>query len=157
MRPIRPLRDLVLACCAGCLSVLSVAIWPVSAQISDPPVREGRSALQPGNRSAWLERVEQARARYLAFATQGRLSIHQKTIEPRPSTPLARPSTGFLDDATLRRGDVVVTPAGLMVFRGSARFPFSYDDFDSVGSPAAVGARHGPELIELQRVHDINK
>jgi hypothetical protein len=44
-----------------------------------------------------------------------------------------------------------------MVFRGSARFPFSYDDFDSVGSPAVAGARHGPELIELQRVHDINK
>jgi hypothetical protein len=71
--------------------------------------------------------------------------------------PLARASTGFLDDPTLRRGDVVVTPAGLMVFRGSGRFPFSYDDFDPVGSAAAARASHGIELIELQRVHDVNK
>jgi hypothetical protein len=70
---------------------------------------------------------------------------------------LAPGPTNILDDPTLRRGDVVVTSDGLMVFRGSRRFPYTADDFDPITSPATAGARHAPELIELQRAHEQSK
>jgi hypothetical protein len=122
----------------------------VLAQSASQPVREGRSALEPAGRTAWLERVEQARRRYEAFAAQARLSIHLNVREPGAPPP----RTGFLDDPTLRRGDVVVTPEGLMVFRGSRRFPYTHADFDAVRTPAAARANDAPELIELQRAHE---
>jgi hypothetical protein len=113
-------------------------------------MREGRSSLGPANRAAWLERVEQARARYEAFAARGRLAIHPNLIPPG----VAPTRTGILDDPTLRRGDVIVTSEGLMIFRDARRFPYTAGDFDPVASPVAAGARHAPELIELQRAHE---
>jgi hypothetical protein len=142
----------VLACFRR-TSLVALMIGPAFAQSASQPIYEGRSSLAPASRAAWLERVEQARARYEAFATQARLSLHPKVIEsgvtPRP--------TGILDDPTLRRGDVVVTSEGLMVFRGTRGFPRTSGDFDPVVSPAAVRARHAPELIELQRAHELGK
>jgi hypothetical protein len=41
-----------------------------------------------------------------------------------------------------------------MIFRGARRFPYTAGDFDPVASPVAAGARHAPELIELQRAHE---
>lgn len=117
-------------------------------------MREGRSSLAPTGRTAWLQRVEEARARYEAFGARARLAIHPKVTEPG----VAPARTGILDDPTLRRGDVIVTSEGLMVFRGARRFPYTPSDFDPVpSSPAAAGARHAPELIELQRAHEQGK
>jgi hypothetical protein len=123
------------------------------AQKASAPIFEGRSSLGSGSRAAWLQRVDLARTRYEAFAAQARLSIHPKVIEPG----IAPRRTGLLNDPTLRRGDVVVTSDGLMVFRGSRRFPYTYGDFDPVRSPAASSASHAPELIELQRAHDLRR
>jgi hypothetical protein len=134
-------------------SAVALMIGSAFAQSASQPVYEGRSSLGPANRTAWLERVEQARARYETFAAQARLSIRPKVIEPG----VAPRRTSILDDPTLRRGDVVVTSEGLMVFRGSRRFPYTHGDFDPVASPAAVRARHAPELIELQRAHQQGK
>jgi hypothetical protein len=139
--------------CFGRASVVALMLGPAFAQSASQPVYEGRSSLGPANRTAWLERVEQARARYETFAAQARLSLRPKIIEPG----VAPRRTSILDDPTLRRGDVVVTSEGLMVFRGSRRFPYTQGDFDPVASPAAVRARHGPELIELQRAHQQGK
>jgi hypothetical protein len=141
--------------CFGRASVVALMISPAFAQSTSQPVYEGRSSLGPANRTAWLERVEQARAHYETFAAQARLSMRRRVIEPGVAPPPR--ATGILDDPTLRRGDVVVTSDGLMVFRGSRRFPYTHRDFDPVVSPAAVGARHAPELIELQRAHEQGK
>jgi hypothetical protein len=144
------------------LGLVALTLGPALAQ-SGEPIYEGRSSVGPQNRTAWLERVEQARARYAAFAAQALLSIHPTLVEPGsiPSKPVkpgpAQRPTSILEDPTLRRGDVVVTPDGLMVFHGARRFPFAYEDFDPVKSPAGSRAAHAPELIELQRVHDLPK
>jgi hypothetical protein len=134
-------------------SVVALVIGPAFAQSASQPVYEGRSSLGPLNRAAWLERVDRARTRYEAFATGARLSIHPKVIEPG----VAPRSTGILDDPTLRRGDVVVTSDGLMVFRGSRGFPHTFGDFDPVRWPKSAGGHHTPELIELQRAHELGK
>jgi hypothetical protein len=140
--------------CAGCsLSLVAIIGAPACAQSPGAPAYEGRSSLGPGGRTAWLERIERARASYEAFAAQARLSLHPKVIEPG-ATP--RP-TGIFDDPTLRRGDVVVTPDGLVVFRGSRRFPHISSDFDPVPSADAAASRYRPDLIELQRAHEFGK
>jgi hypothetical protein len=133
-------------------AISALIVAPVFAQPATQPLHEGRSSLRPGSRAAWLERVERARARYEAFALQARLAIHPRVIEPgAPPPPRA---TGIFDDPTLRRGDVVVTPEGLLVFRGS-HLPRSLSDFAPITSAAPV--RHAPELIELQRAHEFGK
>ena len=133
--------------------VLALTVAPVCAQSPREPLAEGRSSLGPGGRTAWLERVQAARARYEAFTARARLSLHPRIVEPG----LAPARTSILGDPTLRRGDVVVTSEGLMVFRGARRFPYTPADFDPVASPAAAGANHGAELIELQRAHEQGK
>jgi hypothetical protein len=133
--------------------LLALMVDPAFAESGRGPLSEGRSSLGPASRAAWLQRVEQARTRYEAFVAQARLSIHPRVREPG----IAPGRTYILDDPTLRRGDVVVTSDGLMVFRGSRRFPYTSDDFDPVASPATAGARHAPELIELQRAHEQGK
>lgn len=138
---------------AGSACLFPLLAADVLAQSAGQRLREGRSALEPASRTAWLERVEQARSRYEAFAAQARFDIHAKLREPGT----ARRATGFLDDATLRRGDVVVTAEGLMVFRGSRHFPYTYADFDAVRTPAAARANPAPKLIELQRAHERGK
>jgi hypothetical protein len=152
--PIRRFARVILVC-FGQASLIAFVIGPAFAQSGSQPVYEGRSSLGPANRTAWLERVEQARARYDTFAAQARLSIHPKVIEPGVAPPPR--VTGILDDPTLRRGDVVVTLEGLMVFRGGRGLPHTSRDFDPVASPAAARASHAPELIELQRAHESGK
>jgi hypothetical protein len=140
---------------ARALVMQALMLGPAFAQSGSEPAYQGRSSLGPAGRMAWLERVEQARARYEAFAAQARLSIHPKVIEPGVAPPPR--ASGILEDPTLRRGDVVVTSDGLMVFRGGRGLPHSARDFDPVASPAAARASHGPELIELQRAHELGK
>ena len=154
MHPIRKPRKALLATFGGTLPYLVFAVGQALGQAGGEPVVEGRSSLGSGGRAAWLARVEEAKARYEAFAAQARLAISPHAIEPDLGP--ARPASLF-EDTTLRRGDVVVTPDGLMVFRGSKRFPYASSDFDPVRSPAAVRATHAPELIELQRVHERGK
>jgi hypothetical protein len=140
---------------ARALVMQALMLGPALAESGSQSTYEGRSSVGPAGRTAWLERVEQARARYEAFAAQARLSIRAKVIEPGVAAPPR--ATGILEDPTLRRGDVVVTSDGLMVFRGGRNFPHTSRDFDSVASPAAARASHGPELIELQRAHELGK
>lgn len=151
MHPIGKSSKAFLAAFGGALPYLVFAVGQALAQAGGEPVVEGRSSLGASGRAAWLARVEAAKARYEAFAAQARRSINPRAIEPGPTA--ARPAS-FFEDTTLRRGDVVVTPDGLMVFRGSKRFPYASGDFDPVGSLGGVRASHAPELIELQRVHE---
>ena len=151
MRPIDRFSVSPLARVCQWLALCVLVHAPAFAQSTGEPLREGRSSLDP--RTAWLERVELARSRYEAFATRARLALHPTVKEPG----VAPTRTSILDDPTLRRGDVVVTSEGLLVFRGARRFPYTPADFDPVVAPAAAGVRHASELIELQRVHDQGK
>jgi hypothetical protein len=145
--PIRRLPRAILAVIAALI------VAPALAQPAPEALHEGRSSLGPASRAAWLERVERARARYEVFAMHARLAVHPRVIEP--GVPPPPHATGIFDDPTLRRGDVVVTPEGLLVFRGSSHLPRTLSDFEPITSAAPV--RHAPELIELQRAHDLGK
>jgi hypothetical protein len=136
--------------------ILVQALFAVPACAQSGGLFEGRSSLGPPSRVAWLERVERAKARYEDFATRARLAIHPRMIEPGAAPPRAPfgSATSVLDDPTLRRDDVVVTPEGLMVFRGSPGLPHAPGDFVPV---AAARTGHAPELIELQRAHELGK
>ena len=96
-----------------------------------------------------------------ADASQSRLDAERARIErarlrepriideprkPGPHTPpqeLAGPLGKFLMDSTLRRGDVVATQNGLMVFRGSGAIPHRERDF------APVSTAQGPHRATL--------
>ncbi len=134
---------------------------PAFAQVG--ALHEGRSALGPSHvpsgvasRLAWLARVEEAKARYEAFAMRARLAIHPRMIEPGVAPPrrAAGTTTSVFDDPTLRRGDVVSTPEGLRVFRGAPGVPHAASDFVPV---ASVKTPHAPQLMELQRALELGK
>jgi hypothetical protein len=83
-------------------------------------------------------RVQRARLREVRIIDEPR--------KPRPHTPpqeLAGPLGKFLMDHTLRRGDVVATQNGLMVFRGSGAGPHRERDF------APVSTAQGPHRATL--------
>ncbi len=64
------------------------------------------------------------------------------------SGPLGR----FLNDPSLRRGDVVATPNGLMVFQGrTGSNTHRSADFVSVGSAGAVSSARRADLLNLDR------
>jgi hypothetical protein len=107
-------------CRRSCLSAL--AISPAFAQPGSAPIHEGRSSLGPASRTARLERVEQAHAGYEAFATR---EASGSPSESNRAGRGARPHQHPRRHPTLRRGDVIVTSEGLMVFRGARRFPYT--------------------------------
>jgi hypothetical protein len=57
----------------------------------------------------------------------------------------------FLRDPTLRRGDVVATADGLMVFRGSSGSRHASKDFVPVTQARGLVASHRTELAKLDR------
>lgn len=68
-------------------------------------------------------------------------------VEPPPVG--AGPLGPFLNDPTLRSGDVVVTSEGLMVFRGGRGSSHSPRDFASL---ARAGSRNG-QLVAVERAN----
>lgn len=48
-----------------------------------------------------------------------------------------KPLTPFLNDSTLRRGDIVVTPDGAMTYRGGGSFSHRQEDFSPLDLPSA--------------------
>lgn len=47
------------------------------------------------------------------------------------------PLSPFLNDSTLRRGDIVVTPDGAMTYRGERSFNHRREDFSPLDLPSA--------------------
>ncbi|MDB5641267.1 MAG: hypothetical protein JWN07_584 [Hyphomicrobiales bacterium] len=60
------------------------------------------------------------------------------------------PMRALLNDDTLMRGDVVMTPEGLRTFIG-ARAPHSARDFQPVGRSTSISATRRKELLALDR------
>ena len=100
----------------------------------------GRLLAAPVDRTAWLDRVERARAGYQAFARKARLAVE---------APAWREPTPPLRDPTLRDGDIIVRSNGLVVFREAG--------LAAPASPAIVplvisrGRAHARELSEIAR------
>lgn len=56
------------------------------------------------------------------------------------------------EDKTLRRGDAVMTTAGMRVFAGSNSFPYSESDFVAVSTKEGVSKDVAKTLIAMDRV-----
>ena len=66
-----------------------------------------------------------------------------------PQGPIQDPVAALLNDATLRRGDVVVLPDGPRVFKGKASTPHRLSDFEDVRRTKLVGAKTRRQLTAM--------
>lgn len=98
-------------------------------------------------RAQWLERVEHARDHYEAFAARAAAGAHASSGEGIETAAEPR----HLTDDTLRAGDVVATKEGLLLFKGSMRFPYGETDFEPLGERPAPSLPHRNVLLELMR------
>jgi hypothetical protein len=55
-----------------------------------------------------------------------------------PQDEAGGPLSPFLNDSTLRRGDIVVTPEGALTYRGGGFFNHRREDFSPLDMPAAA-------------------
>lgn len=59
-----------------------------------------------------------------------------RDVAPEP-VEAGAPLSPFLNDSTLRRGDIVVTPDGAMTYRGRGLFNHRKEDFAPLDLPSA--------------------
>jgi len=80
--------------------------------------------------------------------------VRKKVSDEGRTTRLVREPTGdpvaaLLNDATLRRGDVVVLPDGPKVFKGGRAMPHRLSDFEDVRRTKLVGAKARRQLMTM--------
>lgn len=136
------------------LAVVALSVLPAGGQ--EAALREGRSALRQG----WLERVEHARQQSAAFVGAAVDVFRLRDVGPRPGRRPERrndgPATpalpvGYLDDPTLRHGDVIALPGKLVVFRGAPGVPHKPADFEELERAKTLVGTHERELRALDR------
>lgn len=139
-------RLLALVCC------IAAAHVSLTASASAQGLLEflfGRSAPQvyapPSGPASGLEEGQGARRAV-------RLREPQKPPPYAPPEVMPGPLGQFLRDPTLRRGDVVATAHGLMVYRGPGGSQHRPADFMPVASEAAGAPWRRPELEALDRI-----
>jgi hypothetical protein len=73
-------------------------------------------------------------ARYAALPA----AFRNRTIVDKTCACHRRPGQGFplLDDFTLRKGDSIMTPSGIVVFRGTGHSPYAQADFATLADSA---------------------
>lgn len=98
-------------------------------------------------RAQWLRQIDEARERYDAFASRVVADL-DRIAEARAEREDAR-----LDDPTLRRGDILVTTTGLLMFKGSSKFVPELSDFEPIGEARARRSNHGAALLDILRAH----
>ena len=69
-------------------------------------------------------------------------------FRPDPKRPAV---VSIYEDRTLRRGDAVMTFAGLRVFAGSRTFPYRPEDFSSLRASRDIKGQLRRALIELDQ------
>lgn len=74
-----------------------------------------------------------------------------KTLDQTCSCGTSDPMTTILRDATLRRGDRVMTPEGFRVFKGGAKPPYSPRNFNSVDKALHLPRRERAILRSMER------
>ena len=95
-------------------------------------------------------------ARYVALPT----AFHNRARLDKTCACHRQASRGFpvLDDFTLRKGDAIMTPSGIMVFRGAGHSPFSQDDFTTLANAALPKDRRAVlATIEQAAVPNANR
>ncbi|MFY9629196.1 MAG: hypothetical protein WAK03_13740 [Methylocystis sp.] len=100
-------------------------------------------------RLSWLARVERSRREYEAFAAlaRSRLRAHRGDSAIDKTSPAAN----YMNDETLRSGDIIVTDSGLLVFLGAPHFGHGASEFKSINQWRG-GERYQAMLMEIQRV-----
>ncbi|WP_156967835.1 hypothetical protein [Methylosinus sp. PW1] len=98
-------------------------------------------------RAQWLQQIAEARQRYDAFA-----SLMVADLD-RMAVSRAEREDAHLDDPTLRRGDIVVTATGLLMFKGSSKFVPDLSDFEPIGEARARRSDHAATLLDILRAH----
>ena len=68
---------------------------------------------------------------------------------PDPRLPDPRLPAAYLDDPTLRYGDVIAVEGRLIVFRGSGLPPHRPSDFREIGAAGTLGGVHDRELRDI--------
>ena len=117
---------------------------PQRQQQYQPPPQQ-RMIYAPQSSAANAGNVAKPARRVVREAPRGPIPYVAPAVA---SGPLGR----FLHDPSLRRGDVVATPNGLMVFQGrTGSNTHRSADFVSVGSPGAVNGARRADLINLDR------
>lgn len=96
-------------------------------------------------RVEWLLRIDEARERYDAFATRV-VADRERAVETRDARQDAR-----LDDPTLRKGDIIVTQTGLLMFEGSDKIAPDISDFAPIGEARARRSEHSATLLGILR------
>lgn len=71
-----------------------------------------------------------------------RTKVVNKSIDPR------KHPNWYLEDPTLRRGDIVVLPTGVMVYQGGAR-PQTKEDFAKLGDSRLVSKKERDRIQEM--------
>ena len=100
------------------------------------------AAATPGGRVPLVRTVS------LDIAPLAEQKIAAQTLALKTAAAAARPDDVYLQDRTLRRGDIVATAAGLRVFLGAAHFPYKAHDFASVTSARRVAQRSDLEALD---------
>ena len=129
------------------LLIVMVSVFPTTA--GELRLQEGRSAI----RNDWADRVERARqdsARYVGAAVDA-FRLHGTPRVERSPAPASLP-LAYLDDPTLRYGDVVAVEGRLIVFRGAGLPPHCASDFREIDQAGTLGGVHDGELRSIDRV-----
>jgi hypothetical protein len=102
------------------------------------------------DRIEWLRRIDEARERYETFASRVVADLSRETETREIEARAGREDSG-LADPTLRRGDIVVTATGLLMFKGSSKLVYDLADFEPVGESCARRSRHRAALLDILR------
>lgn len=130
------------------LLIVVASVIPTTA--GELRLREGRSVA----RGDWTDRVERSRqesARYVGAAVDAFRMRGMKRSDHAPA-PANVPLT-YLDDPTLRYGDVIAIEGRLIVFRGAGLpLPHRTADFQEIGQAGTLGGIHDRELRSIDRL-----
>ncbi len=125
--------------------------FPSGVHGRDMPSRRGHTTLKTHVRGH--EPVEAAPAASVAPAGEGAPLKRAQFCAwgGRAAKPVDR-SDALMRDATLRRGDVIVTDEGVRVFAGRAACPHSVADFQTLAEARALPRQERTVLVAIENV-----
>lgn len=121
---------------------------------SDPSIYEPRRLRRPHPRATYHEQSRPPRRAHLRPLEHKDAQQGQSPKEVMAAIEAVKPGKGplgpFLNDPTLRAGDIVVTTHGLMVFRGANRHSHTESEFVSIANASRFIEAKKKMLISLQ-------
>jgi hypothetical protein len=121
---------------------------------SDPSIYEARRLRRPHPRAIYHEQSRPPRHAHVRPVEHKDAHQGQSAKEVMAAIEAVKPGKGplgpFLNDPTLRAGDIVVTTQGLMIFRGAGRRTHTESEFVSIASASRLIGAKKRMLISLQ-------